>query len=342
MSVKFCVLGSGSHGNAVLLMTPQLHVLIDAGFPPDELGARMEGTGATWSSLHAIILTHTHADHLCKKCLVFCAEHEIHFICHERHAAHLAGGRYFKRLLGRGLLQTYDGTSFQLQATGGRNAAFASFVRGAEPACEAALDLMRFHPIPVPHDAPPTFGFRIEARGPEIEGPPRGSRAEPTLFAEPKDAAAIDAWVRLGYLVDIGRCADEIMKSVHDVDLLALEFNHDEHLERTSGRHPRLIQRVMGGDGHLSNRQAAEVFRKIVETGPHGGPDVLVQMHLSEDCNRADLAYQAAQEILLLTGARTRIFSSRQNQRGTIHAVGRRKSEVANGLGIADSAAGGS
>jgi phosphoribosyl 1,2-cyclic phosphodiesterase len=328
MSVKFCVLGSGSQGNAVLLMTPQLHVLIDAGFPPDVLAARMDGTGASWPSLHAVILTHTHGDHLRKKCFTFCVQHEIPFICHERHAQQLSGGRYFKRLQARGLLQTYDDNAFELHATGARNALFR---RGAEiPSSSAdSVDVIRFQPIAVPHDAPPTFGFRIEARGPEIDVPAaaRAAAETPEPYAErmPVD----EAKVRLGYLVDIGRCADEIMQAVADVDLLALEFNHDEHLERTSGRHPRLIERVMGGDGHLSNKQAAEVFRKIVEQCPRGGPELLIQMHLSEDCNRAELAYQAAQEILLMTGARTRVYSSRQHERGTIHSVGRRKAAIA-------------
>ena len=113
-------------------MTPQLHVLIDAGFTPDEMSRRLDGTGAAWPTLHAIILTHTHADHLSKKCLVHCAEHEIPFICHERHALHLAGGRYFKRLAAKDLVLTYGGTSFQLQATGGRRAQFSRFGRGED------------------------------------------------------------------------------------------------------------------------------------------------------------------------------------------------------------------
>ena len=52
-------------------------------------------------------------------------------------------------------------------------------------------------------------------------------------------------------------------------------------------------------------------------------------MHLSQDCNRAELAYQAAQEILLMTGAKTSVYSTRQNQRGTIHSVGRRRGRLA-------------
>lgn len=287
MSLQFCVLGSGSLGNAALVMTPDVHVLIDIGFLPDEMAARLDGTGAAWDTIDAVVLTHTHGDHVKKKCMLACVDHEIPFICHEHHATQLQGGRYFKKLKDRGLLRTYDGTgSFDVAPLG--NAVIAD---GTKPAA------LRFQPIRVPHDCPPTFGFKIECR----------------------NGAAVPQ--KLAYLVDLGTCHDEVAHSVADVDLLALEFNHDEQLELRSGRHPRLIQRVLSDDGHLSNKQAAEVLRRVLERSGNGGPKVLVQMHLSQDCNRAELAYEAAQQVLLLNGAQTRVFSSRQDRRGTVHTL---------------------
>jgi phosphoribosyl 1,2-cyclic phosphodiesterase len=294
MSVQFCVLGSGSEGNAALLMTPQAHVLIDAGFLPNEMAERMDGTGASWSSLDAIVLTHTHGDHLKKKCLTICAEYDIQFICHEHHAEQLCGSRYFNKLKNRGLLRTYNNAAFEV-ASG-----------------------IRFTPIALPHDCPPTFGFRIEARRPQVL---QENSVDATNIAEPAAPYHDKEWARIAYLVDLGVCAEEISHSVADVDLLALEFNHDEQLQMKSGRHPKLIERVLGPQGHLSNRQAADVFRKVLESGPNGGPKLLLQMHLSRDCNRPDLAYQAAQQVVLLTGAQTRVFSTRQDRRGTVHHV---------------------
>jgi phosphoribosyl 1,2-cyclic phosphodiesterase len=250
-------------------------VLIDCGFLPDDLSVRMEGTDASWETLDAVVLTHTHGDHLKKKCLVACAKHEIQFVCHAHHAEQLKGSRYFEKLRKLELVRTFDDGPFELHSS------------------------LRFHPIPLPHDCPPTFGFRIEARVPDES----------------------ERWIKVGYLADLGVCGEQIAREVADVDLLALEFNHDEEMERRSGRHPRLIQRVLGPQGHLSNKQAAEVFRHVLEKGANGGLKVLLQMHLSRDCNRAELAYQAAQEVLLMTGAQTRVFSTRQDKRGTIHAI---------------------
>ena len=309
MSVKFCVLGSGSDGNAALLMTPYLHVLIDAGFAPNELAARMDGTGASWASIRAIVLTHTHADHLKRKCLVTCAEYEIEFWCHGQHFLQLQNSRYFNHLHKKGLVRTYESaTVFELGAK--LNAIPPVLSNGAADPLPTHI---RIHPIQVPHDCKPTYGFRIEAR--------KAHDTTGGTVANEAPAAYGEQWAKLGYLVDLGDCAEDIAASVLDVDLLALEFNHDEHLQRTSGRHPSLIERVLGKDGHLSNKQAANVFRHVLERGQNGGPKVLVQMHLSRECNRAELAYEAAQQVLLLTGSDTQVFSTRQDRRGTVHTI---------------------
>jgi phosphoribosyl 1,2-cyclic phosphodiesterase len=322
MSVQVCVLGSGSSGNATLVMTPALHVLIDAGFAPDEMAYRLDGTGASWESLDAILLTHTHGDHLKKSCLGACANHGIQFICHDSQEAQLVGGRYYKRLKQRGLVRTHDGmTPFEVTVApasvpAGRDAGTAEAAGSFAAPCQSSArsdqtadcslapaahaPMMRFQPIALSHDAPPTFGFRIEA-----------------AF----ESNGSQECRKLAYLADLGECHASIAQKVADVDLLALEFNHDVRLERNSGRHPRLIQRVLSPEGHLSNIQAAEVFARVLETCSNGGPRVLLQMHLSRECNRPELAYQAAQQVILLRGAQTQVYSTRQDRRGTIHEI---------------------
>ena len=146
------------------------------------------------------------------------------------------------------------------------------YVNGAEFEVGPGL---RCRPVAVRHDGGPTFGFRFE-------GPA-------DLFGQP---------CSLGYAADLGCWDDGLADLLADVDLLAVEFNHDVALERASGRMPRLIARVLGDDGHLSNEQGAALVRAVLERSANGRLKHVVQLHLSRDCNRPDLAAEAAWSVL--------------------------------------------
>ena len=62
--VKFCVLASGSSGNAALLATENTRVLVDAGLSMREIGRRLAAVGENLASLDAILITHEHTDHV--------------------------------------------------------------------------------------------------------------------------------------------------------------------------------------------------------------------------------------------------------------------------------------
>lgn len=121
-------------------------------------------------------------------------------------------------------------------------------------------------PVRVPHDSQPTFAFRFEASG----------------------------WA-LGFASDVGHVTAGLAAAFAGVDALAVEYNHDERMQRASGRPPILINRVLGNDGHLSNAQAADLTRMVARSGELRH---LVQLHLSRDCNRPDLAAKAGRAAL--------------------------------------------
>lgn len=131
--------------------------------------------------------------------------------------------------------------------------------------------MLRVTPFAICHDGGPTFGFRIERDG--------------DLFERP--------WA-LGYATDLGTWDDAIVSHLADVDLLALEFNHDVNMERASGRHPHHIRRVLSDEGHLSNEQAAGLLRAILAACDPRRIRNVVQLHLSRQCNRPSLALAAA------------------------------------------------
>jgi phosphoribosyl 1,2-cyclic phosphodiesterase len=134
---------------------------------------------------------------------------------------------------------------------------------------------LRCLPLPVRHDGGPTFGFRLEAAA--------------DLFG---------GGLVLAYLADLGCWDAGLAAAVTDVDVLAVEFNHDVGMQYASGRQPRLIARVLGDEGHLSNVQAADLVREVLRRSAAERLRHVVQLHLSRDCNRPALAAAAAREVV--------------------------------------------
>src|ERR1035437_9214677 len=62
--VKFCVLASGSSGNAALLATENTRILVDAGLSMRELRKRLASIGESLEGIDAILITHEHSDHV--------------------------------------------------------------------------------------------------------------------------------------------------------------------------------------------------------------------------------------------------------------------------------------
>lgn len=62
--MRFCVLGSGSKGNATYIATGKTAVLIDSGFSGVEVERRLAAIGVDIATLSAILVTHEHGDHI--------------------------------------------------------------------------------------------------------------------------------------------------------------------------------------------------------------------------------------------------------------------------------------
>lgn len=62
--MRFCVLGSGSKGNATYVESGKTRILIDAGFSGKEIQRRLQEIEVDAVSLSAIIITHEHTDHI--------------------------------------------------------------------------------------------------------------------------------------------------------------------------------------------------------------------------------------------------------------------------------------
>lgn len=64
MTLRFASLGSGSRGNALLLETPHVRLLIDCGFPAREIESRLSRLSVDPQTLDGMLITHEHGDHI--------------------------------------------------------------------------------------------------------------------------------------------------------------------------------------------------------------------------------------------------------------------------------------
>jgi phosphoribosyl 1,2-cyclic phosphodiesterase len=64
VSFRVTVLGSGSSGNSILLHHSRGNLLVDAGLSGRETGRRLAELSLSLESIHGILLTHEHQDHI--------------------------------------------------------------------------------------------------------------------------------------------------------------------------------------------------------------------------------------------------------------------------------------
>jgi hypothetical protein len=163
-----------------------------------------------------------------------------------------------------------------LQSTAFQSLQFAGLVRTYAPGRDfSPLKGTRCRALTLKHDGGATFGFRIEA----------------------DQSAAGSSWA-VGYAADLGSWEAALPAALSNVDILAVEFNHDVELQQSSGRARWLINRVLGEFGHLSNAQGATLLGECADLSTPGRLRHVIQLHLSRECNRPSLAVAAARRAI--------------------------------------------
>ena len=149
--MKLTVLGSGSTGNAVLIVAGNTRVLVDAGLSAKEIARRLAIMGEDAQCLDAVLVTHEHGDH--------------------------AGGL-------RVLLQSVDCpvyisaktldayVSERFNVSNDEPKRRAKALRDRVEQIESSQDFrigeIDFHPFTIPHDAVDNFGFTATHHGVKI------------------------------------------------------------------------------------------------------------------------------------------------------------------------------
>ncbi len=127
-------LASGSSGNAAVLSCGDTHLLIDAGISCRRITAALKELGLTPADLTAILITHTHSDHISG----------LNTLLKKTACPLLATPRTCRELSCR-----LPGTEPRLMAAGGPH----------------QLGGDRDQPIPTSHDAPGSCGWRLDTEG---------------------------------------------------------------------------------------------------------------------------------------------------------------------------------
>ena len=115
---------------------------------------------------------------------------------------------------------------------------------------------------------------------------------------EPVGFVVSSGSARVGIATDLGTPTALIRERLRRCRMVIVEANHDEALLQEAERPWNLKQRIRGRQGHLSNTHAASMLAEIAT------PDLnqVFLAHLSEDCNRRELALEAAQTSLNASG----------------------------------------
>ena len=149
--MKLTVLGSGSTGNAVLIVAGNTRVLVDAGLSAKEIVRRLALVGEDAQQLDGVLVTHEHGDH--------------------------AGG--LRVLLGSvdcpvyisaKTLDAYVSERFNVNTDEPRRRAGAlrDRVEQIESSRDFRIGEIDFHPFTIPHDAVDNFGFTATHHGVKI------------------------------------------------------------------------------------------------------------------------------------------------------------------------------
>ena len=203
MPMRFRILGSGSSGNAALLVTDGARVLVDAGFSAKKLTALLADAGETLGHIDAIFLTHEHGDH----------------------AAGIDGLKKHPHIQVFANPPTCRAVQSKLDAT--HRPAWQLFETGAR----FRFRDLEIDTFAVPHDAQEPVGFRFTTGHTDDLFAPRRSLAYVTdLGHAPQNVRE-----------QLRECDVVVVESNHCSDLLAADPKRPWSLkQRISGRHGHL------------------------------------------------------------------------------------------------------
>ena len=100
--------------------------------------------------------------------------------------------------------------------------------------------------------------------------------------------------IKVGICTDLGFASNLVVHHLRQCDYLFIEANHEEAMVHACARPLIYKKRVLGRQGHLSNKACAELLTKV----HHDGLKHVYLAHLSSECNSPEVAIKTISEHL--------------------------------------------
>src|SRR4030095_2031052 len=149
--MKLTVLGSGSTGNAVLIVAGNTRVLVDAGLSAKETARRLAARGEDVQRLDGILVTHEHGDHAGGLRVLLRAVDCPVYVSNNTHDAYVS--------------ERFNVSNDEPRK---RAKALRDRVELIESSKNFRIGEIDFHPFTIPHDAVDNFGFTAMHHGVKI------------------------------------------------------------------------------------------------------------------------------------------------------------------------------
>lgn len=149
--MKLSVLGSGSTGNAVLIVAGETRVLVDAGLSAKEIARRLALVGEDVQRLDGVLVTHEHGDHAGGLRVLLRSVDCPVYISAQTCEAYIS-----------------ERENVTNEEPRKRAAALSDRVEPIESSKDFRIGEIDFHPFTIPHDAVDNFGFTATHQGVKI------------------------------------------------------------------------------------------------------------------------------------------------------------------------------
>jgi len=126
--------------------------------------------------------------------------------------------------------------------------------------------------------------------------------------------------VKVGVITDVGIACKRVIHYFKQCHACFLESNYDEKMLEEGGYTARLKKRIRGGKGHLSNRQALELFLKHKPAFMSH----LLLSHLSKNNNHP----QIVQDLFSKHSGDTRVIIASRNEESSVHTITKTKEQI--------------